>query len=61
MFGYKLKGLDNIVPRIMNYKNELYIKGLYLCGGFMGDAFGYDSDIMSGYIAAKVAMNRTEE
>ena len=61
MFGYKLKGLDNLVPRIMNYKNELYIDGLYLCGGFMGDAFGYDSDIMSGYIAAKVAINRMEE
>lgn len=60
MFGYKIKGYENLLPRILNYENEIYIDGLYLCGGFSGDAYGYDSDVMSGYIAARVAIDRKE-
>lgn len=61
MFGYYLHDYENLVPRILNYKNELYIDGLYLCGGFSGDVFGYSSDISSGYIAGSVAIKRMEE
>ncbi len=60
VFGYKIRGSENLLPRILNYKNELYIDGLYLCGGFTGDVFGYDSDMMSGYIAALIAIKRME-
>ena len=60
MFGYRAHDYENLVPRILNYKNELYIDGLFLCGGFNGDVFGYHSDIVSGYIAGKVATQRME-
>lgn len=48
VFGYKLKGLDNLVPRILNKANENYVDGLYVCGGFDGDLFGYNSSFDSG-------------
>ena len=61
MFGYQLHEYENLVPYMMNYKNELYINGLYLCGGFTGDAFGYRSDIESGYLTAKIAIKRMDD
>lgn len=48
VFGYKLKGHDNLLPRILNNPNEQYIKGLYVCGGFDGDIYGYSSSLVSG-------------
>lgn len=52
-YGYKLSGLDNLLPRILNHANENYIDGLHLCGGFHGDIFGYNSSFVSGLEAAK--------
>lgn len=51
-FGYKLKGLDNILPRILNKRNENYVEGLFICGGFEGDVFGYNSSLVSGIVAS---------
>lgn len=48
VYGYKLKGLDNLLPRILNKPNEQYIRGLYICGGFDGDVYGYNSSLISG-------------
>ena len=36
------------MPRILNKVNENYIDGLYVCGGFDGDLFGYNSSFDSG-------------
>lgn len=47
-YGYKLTGLDNLLPRLLNSKNEAYIEGLYTCGGFDGDLYGYNSSFASG-------------
>lgn len=51
-YGYRLAGLDNLLPRILNHANENYITGLHLCGGFHGDIFGYNSSFVSGLEAA---------
>lgn len=51
-YGYKLKGLDNLLPRILNKSNERYIEGLYVCGGFDGDVYGYNSSLVSGLEAS---------
>lgn len=47
-YGNKLIGLDDMLPRMLNYKNENYVDGLYLCGGFDGDVYGYSSSFVSG-------------
>lgn len=52
IFGYRLKGLDNLLPRLLNRHNENYIKGLAVCNGFDGDVFGYNSCLTSGIMAA---------
>lgn len=51
IYGYKLKGLDNLLPKLLNRYNENYIKGLAVCSGFEGDAFGYSSALISGIMA----------
>ncbi len=48
VFDTKLNINEGIVPRILNRKNERYIKGLYVCSGLNGDIYGYRSNIMSG-------------
>lgn len=55
-FGYKLAGLDDMLPRILNCKNENYVDGLYLCGGFDGDVYNYLSSYVSGIESACEAM-----
>lgn len=47
-YGNKLIGLDDTLPRMLNYNNENYIDGLYICGGFDGDVYGYNSSFVSG-------------
>lgn len=59
-YGYRLKGHDNLVPRILNSSNENYIEGLRICGGFDGDIFGYDSSFISGYSAALDLIKETK-
>jgi len=51
-FGFRLKDYDNCLPRYLNRKNEKYIKGLEVCGGFDGDFYGYNSNLYAGYSAA---------
>ncbi len=48
MFGYRLNGPDNLLPRLLNYNNEQYIQGLHICGGYDGDIFGYNSSVVAG-------------
>ncbi len=50
-YGYRIKGLDNLLPRLLNRNNEKYIDGLAICGGFDGDLFGYNSSLVSGVMA----------
>ncbi len=50
--GYKMIGLDNLVPRILNRKREQYVAGLRVCGGFDGDIYGYNSSFISGLDAS---------
>ncbi len=52
IFGYRLKGLDNLLSRLLNRHNENYIDGLTICGGFDGDAFAYNSSLVSGIMAS---------
>ena len=52
IFGYRIKGLDNLLPKLLNRSNENYIDGLAICGGFDGDAFGYNSSLISGIMAS---------
>lgn len=49
LYGFKLEGLDNLLPRLLNEKNEHYIPGLFICGGFNGDIYGCDSAYYNGY------------
>lgn len=51
-YGYRLVGHDNLLPRLLNRNNENYIDGLYVCNGFEGDIFGYNSSCISGLMAA---------
>ncbi len=60
-YGYSLKGMDDTLPRILNRKNEKYINGLYVCGGFDGDAYGYNSSFVSGLKGAKEVMKSIKE
>lgn len=53
IYGYKLTGLDNLLPRIMSQETEEYLKNIHLCGGFDSRANGYSSTYLSGYLAAK--------
>lgn len=54
LYGYKLKGLDNLLPRMLNKSREDYIEGLEVCSGFDSDIFGYNSSFIAGYDASKV-------
>lgn len=48
VYGYRLTGMDNLLPRILNSKNENYIEGLYVGSGFDGDLYGYNSSFVKG-------------
>ena len=52
VFGFRLNGLDNYLPKLLNKENEIYIKGLEICGGFDGDFYGYNSSLYNGKAAA---------
>lgn len=51
-YGYTLSYHDDLLPRMLNKKNEVYISGLEICGGFDSDAYGYASSFMSGIDSA---------
>ncbi|MDE5888980.1 MAG: hypothetical protein K2H20_03065, partial [Bacilli bacterium] len=56
-YGYLLADNDDMLPRIITKDKENYIKGLFVCGGFDGDVYGYNSSIMSGLDCKNSVMN----
>lgn len=60
IYGYKATGLDNLLPRIMNMKQEQYIPNLYFCGGFGVRLSGYSSSYLSGDIVASEVLKNME-
>lgn len=60
IYGYKVTGLDNILPRIMCMDEEEYIPNLHFCGGFDIRADGYSSAYISGDIAARKTLKDME-
>lgn len=60
-YGYKLGDLDDTLPRLLNRHKEKYIEGLYNCGGFDGDAYGYNSSFMSGLLCKDEIMKDIKE
>ena len=60
-YGYKLCDLDDTLPRLLNRHKEKYIDGLYNCGGFDGDAYGYNSSFMSGIFCKDEIMKDIKE
>lgn len=42
-YGFALRGLDDILPRMLSKKNEKYIEGLEIVSGFDGDVYHYAS------------------
>ena len=57
LYGFKLEGLDNLLPRLLNKDNEYYIPGLFICGGFNGDIYGCDSAYYNGFNEALRVIN----
>lgn len=57
IYGYKATGLDNLLPRIMNESEEVYIENLRFCGGFGTRLSGYSSTYLSGNSAALQTLN----
>lgn len=57
LYGFKLEGLDNLLPRLLNKDNEYYIPGLFICGGFNGDIYECDSAYYNGYKEALRAID----
>lgn len=60
-YGYLLDGDDDMLPRILNKDKENYIEGLFVCGGFDGDVYNYNSSIMSGIDCKDAIMNNIRE
>ncbi len=48
IYGYLAEGLDNLLPRMMNEEQEIFIKGLRFCGGFGSRLSGYSSSYING-------------
>ncbi len=56
IYGYKLTGLDNLLPRTLNMENENYVPNVRICGGFDVKGDGFSSTYLSGYQAAKLTL-----
>ena len=48
IYGYLASGYANLLPRVMNEPNEMYIKNLRFCGGFSSRLSGYSSAYLNG-------------
>ncbi len=48
IYGYELDPWDSIIPRILSEKDESYIKGLEVAGGFATMGHGFSSSLISG-------------
>ena len=58
IYGYRYAGLDNLIPRILSFKNENYVDRLYFCGGFNGDVYGIESTYVVAYKTALSIIKR---
>ena len=58
--GYVGKGIDNMLERIFNEDNEVYIKGLRFAGGFGTRLSGYSSTYINGYEVAIKTLKEME-
>lgn len=61
IYGYLAKGLDNLLPRMINQKNENYIENLYFCGGFGPRLSGYSETYLQGEMVALQALKGKED
>ncbi len=52
IYGYLATSYDNLLPRIMNEENEIFVKGLRFCGGFGSRLSGYSSTYINGEMEA---------
>lgn len=57
-YNYKLSGLDNNLPELLNMDNENYFDGLYICNGLEGDLYAYNSSYVKGLITANSVEKR---
>jgi len=52
IYGYMALKYDNLLPRLMNAEEEVYIKGLRFCGGFGSRLSGFSSSYLDGETTA---------
>ena len=45
-YGYKLGKVDDVLPKMLDKKSELFVDGLYLYEGTDGDLYGYGSSFI---------------
>ena len=60
IYGYLATSHDNLLPRIMNEENEVFIKGLRFCGGFGSRLSGYSSTYINGEMEALKTLGEME-
>ena len=48
-FKYKSHIMDSTLFRVINHKNEKYVKGLYVIDGLDSDLFAYASSLFAGF------------
>ncbi|MCI9279996.1 MAG: NAD(P)/FAD-dependent oxidoreductase [Bacilli bacterium] len=56
IYGYKLTGLDNLLPRTLNKEKENFVPNVRICGGFDAWGNGFSNTYLSGYRAAKLTL-----
>ena len=61
IFGYKVTGLDNVLPRLLRMEEENFIPNLRTCGGFSILSSGYNSTYLSGELIAKLTLQDIKE
>ncbi len=63
-YGYEVDPWDSTMPRLMVMKDEKFINGLEICGGFSFQGVSYTNSLLSGQITAFLTlqdMANTEE
>lgn len=61
LYGYLAKGYDNLLARMLNEKQELYLKNLHFCGCFGTRLSGFLASYLSGEDAALLTLQEMEE
>lgn len=60
-YGYRLLPWDTMINRMMNLKNESYIKGLYFTGAHAERSLGYSSTYAQGSSVGKRILKEAKE